>query len=86
MLEKIAIVLVEPREPGNIGATARAMANMGLSRLILDRPPDLDLVRIPMDLEHDDIRRFAQQGRLFRHDGTADHLLIVHDASTSVSI
>jgi len=40
MLEKIAIVLVEPREPGNIGATARAMANMGLSRLILVRPPD----------------------------------------------
>ena len=40
MLEKIAIVLVEPREPGNIGAVARAMANMGLSRLVLVRPPD----------------------------------------------
>lgn len=40
MLEKIAIVLVEPREPGNIGAAARAMANMGLSRLVLVRPPD----------------------------------------------
>jgi len=40
MLEKIAIVLVEPREPGNIGATARAMANMGLSRLVLVRPPE----------------------------------------------
>jgi tRNA/rRNA methyltransferase len=39
MLEKIAIVLVEPREPGNIGAAARAMANMGLSRLVLVRPP-----------------------------------------------
>ena len=39
MLAKIAIVLVEPREPGNIGAAARAMANMGLSRLILVRPP-----------------------------------------------
>jgi len=38
MLAKIAIVLVEPREPGNIGAAARAMANMGLSRLILVRP------------------------------------------------
>ena len=34
----IAVVLVEPREPGNIGAAARAMANMGLSRLILVRP------------------------------------------------
>lgn len=40
MLGKIAIVLVEPREPGNIGAAARAMANMGLSRLVLVRPPD----------------------------------------------
>jgi len=39
MLEKIAIVLVEPREAGNIGAAARAMANMGLSRLVLVRPP-----------------------------------------------
>ena len=38
MLEKIAIVLVEPREPGNVGAAARAMANMGLSRLVLVRP------------------------------------------------
>jgi tRNA/rRNA methyltransferase len=40
VLEKVAIVLVEPREPGNIGAAARAMANMGLSRLVLVRPPD----------------------------------------------
>ena len=40
MLEKIAIVLVEPREPGNIGAAARAMANMGLSRMVLVRPPE----------------------------------------------
>jgi len=40
MLDKIAIVLVEPREAGNIGAAARAMANMGLSRLVLVRPPD----------------------------------------------
>ncbi|HWR97385.1 MAG TPA: RNA methyltransferase [Candidatus Methanoperedens sp.] len=38
-LARIAIVLVEPREPGNVGATARAMANMGLSRLVLVRPP-----------------------------------------------
>jgi tRNA/rRNA methyltransferase len=37
--DRIAIVLVEPREPGNIGAAARAMANMGLRRLVLVRPP-----------------------------------------------
>jgi tRNA/rRNA methyltransferase len=40
VLENVAIVLVEPREPGNIGAAARAMANMGLSRLLLVRPPE----------------------------------------------
>ena len=40
LLDRIAVVLVEPREPGNIGAAARAMANMGLSRLVLVRPPD----------------------------------------------
>ncbi len=34
----IRIVLVEPTHPGNIGATARAMKNMGLSRLHLVRP------------------------------------------------
>lgn len=39
VLGRVAIVLVEPREPGNVGSTARAMANMGLSRLVLVRPP-----------------------------------------------
>jgi len=35
---RLAVVLVEPREAGNIGAVARAMANAGLSRLVLVRP------------------------------------------------
>ena len=39
-LDRIRIVLVEPKEPGNIGAVARAMKNMGLSRLYLVAPPD----------------------------------------------
>lgn len=30
-----AIILVEPRDPGNLGAVARAMANFGLTRLIV---------------------------------------------------
>ncbi|MBC8027310.1 MAG: RNA methyltransferase [Steroidobacteraceae bacterium] len=34
----IRIVLVEPSHPGNIGAVARAMKNMALSRLVLVRP------------------------------------------------
>lgn len=33
-----AVILVRPREEGNIGSVARAMANMGLSELILVEP------------------------------------------------
>src|SRR5918995_5486924 len=36
----IRFVLVEPSHPGNIGAVARAMKNMGLSELVLVRPRD----------------------------------------------
>jgi len=35
---EIRIVLVEPSHPGNIGAVARAMKNMGLKRLVLVNP------------------------------------------------
>ncbi len=38
MLENIRIVLVNTSHPGNIGATARAMKNMGLSKLTLVQP------------------------------------------------
>ena len=38
MLERIRIVLVETSHPGNIGAAARAMKNMGLSQLYLVKP------------------------------------------------
>jgi len=37
-LKNIRIVLVRPTRPGNIGAAARAIKNMGLSRLDLVRP------------------------------------------------
>jgi tRNA/rRNA methyltransferase len=37
-LSRIRVVLVEPSHPGNIGAAARAMRTMGLSRLALVRP------------------------------------------------
>ncbi len=33
-----AVVLVRPQEEGNVGAVARAMANMGLERLLLVEP------------------------------------------------
>lgn len=38
ILESVHVVLVEPTHPGNIGATARAMKTMGLSRLHIVRP------------------------------------------------
>ncbi|MDM7324875.1 MAG: RNA methyltransferase [Thermus sp.] len=38
LLEHIRIVLVEPQEPMNVGAVARAMRNFGLSRLFLVNP------------------------------------------------
>ncbi len=46
-LSKIRIVLVGTTHPGNIGATARAMKTMGLSRLVLVQPrrfPDPEAV------------------------------------------
>ncbi|MBI3610580.1 MAG: RNA methyltransferase [Nitrospirae bacterium] len=38
--KNIQIVLVRPTRPGNIGAAARAIKNMGLSRLVLVQPAD----------------------------------------------
>ncbi len=43
--DNIYIILVRPQHPGNIGATCRAMKNMGLKRLRLVDPPALDLER-----------------------------------------
>ncbi|MGD9157380.1 MAG: RNA methyltransferase [Desulfobacteraceae bacterium] len=42
--DNIAIILVDPQIPENIGAAARAMNNMGINRLILVNPknPDKD--------------------------------------------
>ena len=38
MFENVRIILVEPQHPGNIGASARAMKNMGFSDLRLVSP------------------------------------------------
>src|SRR5262245_62256684 len=42
VLDAIQIVLVEPAGPRNVGATARAIKNFGLSRLVLVNPPPID--------------------------------------------
>ncbi|MCS7199540.1 MAG: RNA methyltransferase [Caldimicrobium sp.] len=46
-LENISVVLVNPLYPENIGATARACANFGISNLILVNPQDL--TKLPME-------------------------------------
>lgn len=44
--DNITIVLHQPRHPENIGSVARAMCNMGFSRLVVIDPPDYDLNKI----------------------------------------
>ena len=39
--DNVCFVLVEPKEPGNIGSSARAIKNMGFTNLCLVRPPDV---------------------------------------------
>lgn len=45
MLTNLAVVLFRPKFSENVGSTARAMANMGCSKLILVSPQDFDLGR-----------------------------------------
>lgn len=42
-LARVRIVLVRPQHPGNVGATARAMKNMGLAHLVIVAPESLDV-------------------------------------------
>lgn len=43
--QQVAVVLVRPQQPGNVGAAARAMKNMGLRRLVIVAPPAFDVDR-----------------------------------------
>jgi tRNA/rRNA methyltransferase len=47
-LDRVTIVLYRPRLPENVGAAARAACNMGLSRLVVVQPADLDAERMIM--------------------------------------
>ncbi len=44
--DNITIVLHQPRHPENIGSVARAMCNMGFSRLVVIDPPNYDRNKI----------------------------------------
>ena len=46
LLASVVVVLYEPQDPVNIGATVRAMKNMGVSRLRLVRPVAYEAVRL----------------------------------------
>jgi len=76
-LGNVSIVLVDVRTPANIGAAARCMMNMGLSRLLLVRPPQDP---------HGDAGRLAagadtilEQARLFDslREAVADQALVL---------
>jgi len=54
-LENIAIVLVEPQIPGNIGSVARAMNNMGLKKLIVVNPANYDISIVMKTATHNSI-------------------------------
>jgi tRNA/rRNA methyltransferase len=45
-LDHVTVVLHRPRFPENVGASARAARNMGISRLVLVEPENCDLTRI----------------------------------------
>jgi TrmH family RNA methyltransferase len=60
--DNIYFVLVEPREPGNIGASARAIKNMGFKNLVLVnplRPEGFDIRKIRKNLEKSEARWLA---------------------------
>ena len=38
LLDNLAIIVVEPKKPGNIGSIARACNNMGINHIILINP------------------------------------------------
>jgi tRNA/rRNA methyltransferase len=77
ILDNIAIVLVEPQHPGNVGMVCRAMKNMGLTRLRVVKGCRID---------HPDAVKFAVSARELigsaeRFESLADAL-----ADTEISI
>jgi TrmH family RNA methyltransferase len=77
LLDNISIVLVDTKTPANVGATARCMMNMGLSRLILVDPPrDKDREAVKLAAGAQDI---LEKAAVFTalNDAIADHGLVI---------
>jgi len=45
-LNQISVVLHKPRFPENIGASARAICNMGIQRLVVAQPENFDMIKV----------------------------------------
>lgn len=70
MLEGLAVILVRPRYPENVGAAARACLNMGCPKLRLVSPEEPDLARaLPMATSH--ARHILEQAEVFPDLGAA---------------
>ena len=83
LLEHIRIVMVETTHPGNIGAAARAMKNMGLSSLALVNPQcALDGAAYARASGADDILSNAQRCASLT-DAVADCSLVVGTSARS---
>ncbi len=87
--DRITFVLVEPKEPGNIGASARALKNMGFLNLALVNPLKQETFnerRLREILENSEARWFAtgaldvlKKAGLYRtlHEAISDKALVV---------
>ncbi len=85
--DNIHFVLVEPKEPGNIGASARAIKNMGFSNLSLVRPfREFDEKKVRHSLENSEARWLARgaidilkNAKIYTnlHDAVSDKALVV---------
>jgi TrmH family RNA methyltransferase len=76
-LDNISIVLVHTKTPANIGAVARCMMNMGLSRLILVRPPaDANNDALKLAAGAEQVLNSAKRFDTLK-DAVADHGLII---------
>jgi tRNA/rRNA methyltransferase len=77
-LESCRVVLVETHYPGNLGATARVMRNMGLKDLVLVSPvaDPLDGQALQMSTHGEPMLRSARQATTF-DDAVSDCVIVV---------
>ncbi len=77
LLNHISIILVDTKTPANIGAAARCMMNMGMSRLILVNPPrDPDNEAVKLASGADQILKQAIVASTLQDAITGQHLVI----------